>query len=502
MTTKMSYLEKRGNQGGMVLIVCLIILLMLSLIGIASITNSNSDLTIAGNEISQTSAFYSAEAGIERAFSEIQANSAWREGFHNQTLGGGTYNVVVVDSSSDAAMGPNLKITSIGSIEQVKSGIEVVLCPGYVHPLYNHAIYAGNSSEYDPDADPMVWSAQLDLGGCGSDADVVNGDIFFNGNVNIDCNAQLNGSAEAGGSITGNAPAGGATEGVEYLEPPDLLAMQYETTSDFIIDGSSPWDASGFIPSNDPRHIFVRDYRTDLMTDPSFTFDNTNYFFGDPYAGRGGRSGIDRVSVSPDGNNMTYFIDGNLWIEPNGQVSQLVSGPAEGTHITVVVRGNIYFSDDLLYEDPALDGIAFIAMSDGESYTDQNANNQYDPGEPILHDDGDNIYEGAMEGSGNVCFGDPNGGPLGVVSGFIYAENNFEDYVLSGPDGDPQTFGVNGILSAGNLFNVNRDFAGGHAAMTINYDNRLQSGTLNLPGLPRRTSIGSWAILSWREIIM
>jgi hypothetical protein len=233
-----------------------------------------------------------------------------------------------------------------------------------------------------------------------------------------------------------------------------------------------------------------------IQDDTSFVFDNTNFFFGDPYEG----ANIDRVSVSPDGNQQLYYVDGNLWIEPGGPDSRLVNSPAEGTQITIVVRGNIYFSDNLYYDNVDLDGIAFIAMSDGESYTDLNSNNQYDAGEPLLHDDGDGIYEGNMEGSGNVVFGDPNGGPLGHVSGFIYADNNFEDHVLDGPDGSPQSFGVTGLLSAGNLFNVNRDYAGGHAQMTINYDDRLQNEVLNLPGLPRGTAIGSWVILSWREI--
>jgi len=484
------------SQSGMVLIIVLILMLMLSLIGIASIMTSNTEIDIAGNLSHQTSAFYLADAGAERALSILKDSVDWRTGFPNQALGGGSYNVTLADSTTDLSLEDRIVLTSYGKSGESRSAIEIVLGQGAVHPLYNHAIYAGNFAEYDPNARPQVWTAQLDLGGCGTSGDVVNGDIFFNGNVDISCSAQVNGSVEAGGTVTGNAPTGGETEGVGYLEPPDLLAMQYETISDFYINGASPWDASGHLPSTDPRHIFVKEYRADLATFAGFNFDNTNYFFGDPYEG----ANIDRVSVSADGNQKTYYIDGNLWVEPQGTTSQLINSPPTGTQITIVVRGNIYFSDDLLYSNPAVDGIAFVAMSDGESYTDQNDNNQYDSGEPILHDDGDGIYEGNREGSGNVNFGDPNGGGLGNISGFIYAENNFEDHVLDGPDGDPQNFGVNGILSAGNLFNVNRDYAGGHAPMIINYDNRLQNGTLSLPNLPRATSIGSLTILSWREI--
>ncbi len=60
-----------SGESGVVLIVCMIILLMLSLIGIASITTSNSEMRVAGNEMNSTGAFYAAEAGLEKATAEI-----------------------------------------------------------------------------------------------------------------------------------------------------------------------------------------------------------------------------------------------------------------------------------------------------------------------------------------------------------------------------------------------------------------------------------------------
>lgn len=62
---------KLKNESGVVLIVCLAILLMLSLIGIASITTSTNDMQIADNEYRTTGAFYAAESGLERAAATI-----------------------------------------------------------------------------------------------------------------------------------------------------------------------------------------------------------------------------------------------------------------------------------------------------------------------------------------------------------------------------------------------------------------------------------------------
>lgn len=489
-------MKRVKDESGIVLLACLLLLLVLSLIGLASIDTSNTDMNISFNQFNKTSSFYLAEAGSQRACAILRDSISWRGGLSEEELGKGVYSVAVIDSLTEPSLGPNVKILSTGTLENSQSAIEVVMGPALIHPLYNYAIYAGNYMEYDPDADPMVWSNLMTFGGCGYSADQVNGDIFFNGNVDVDCGARVDGDIDASGNIWGNPPTGSANDNAAYLDPPDLQAMHYETSSDYIINESSPWTISGKISSTDPRHIFVKDFRSDLSTEVGFEFDNTNYFLGDPYES----SDISRISVSSTGNHKVYFVDGNLWIEPDGTISRLVNSPPDGTQITIVARGNIYFSDDFVYDNTELDGIAFIAMSDGESYTDLNGNNQFDIGEPILHDDGDGIYEGNREGSGNVCFGDPNGGPLGNISGFIYADNNFQDYVLDGPDGIPQEFGVNGLLSAGNLLNINRDFGSQHARMTINYDERLHNEAINLPGLPHGSLIAGWVILSWREI--
>jgi len=64
-------IKKLNNESGIVLIVCLAILFMLSLIGIASISTSNNDMQIAENESRATGAFYAAEAGLEKAAASV-----------------------------------------------------------------------------------------------------------------------------------------------------------------------------------------------------------------------------------------------------------------------------------------------------------------------------------------------------------------------------------------------------------------------------------------------
>ena len=77
------------NESGVIMIVCLFLLLMLSMIGIASLQTSNTDMDIAGNVVNKTGAFYVAEGGAEKACAVLKDSTAWRAGFQNESLGNG-----------------------------------------------------------------------------------------------------------------------------------------------------------------------------------------------------------------------------------------------------------------------------------------------------------------------------------------------------------------------------------------------------------------------------
>jgi hypothetical protein len=489
------------NQRGSAILLTLALIVMFAGIGLMILNRAATDTHLAFNQVRYDQAFWLADAGAERAIAKLTDSAEWRAGYPKSALGDGFYTVSVADSTADTSLGDRVRVISLGQRGDAAGGVEVIMGPAGHHPLYDHAIYAGNYWEHESKPDSADYVDTMRFSGTGSTGDIINGDVFFNGNIKTTGDAAINGSADAGGDYTGNAPTAGSTTNNTYLEPPNLQAMNYETTADFKVGSSSPWDASGRLAAADPRHIFVKNFRTDLkppgVSGSSYTFSNTNYFWGDPWEG----TGLANVSVSSAGNDKTYFVDGNLWIEPDGTTSKLVKSPPAGTHVTVIVKGNIYFADDLNYNLPQVDGLAFVAMTDGESYDDQDNDCQFDAGETILHDDGDGLYEGPREGSGNVCFGDPNGGPLGHVHAFLYADNDFKDYVLD-PSGSPLNFEITGTMSAGNDLDIRRDFDGGHSQMKVNHDTRIRDGLLSLPGLPTGGGAGrsGLVVLSWREL--
>ncbi|MDH4158175.1 MAG: PilX N-terminal domain-containing pilus assembly protein, partial [candidate division Zixibacteria bacterium] len=61
-----------NSHRGFATILALIMLGMLTLIGLAALTTSDDEVTIAGNEWQEMRSFYAAEAGLERAAAQLQ----------------------------------------------------------------------------------------------------------------------------------------------------------------------------------------------------------------------------------------------------------------------------------------------------------------------------------------------------------------------------------------------------------------------------------------------
>ncbi|MCK4574059.1 MAG: hypothetical protein KAU36_06795, partial [candidate division Zixibacteria bacterium] len=62
------------SEGGFATLIALIMVAMLTLIGLAALSTSDDEITIAGNELQETRAFYAAEAGLEIAAADLQVS--------------------------------------------------------------------------------------------------------------------------------------------------------------------------------------------------------------------------------------------------------------------------------------------------------------------------------------------------------------------------------------------------------------------------------------------
>ena len=60
------------SERGMAILIALIMVGLLTLIGLAAMSTSDDEVTIAGNAMQETRGFYAAEAGLEQAAADIQ----------------------------------------------------------------------------------------------------------------------------------------------------------------------------------------------------------------------------------------------------------------------------------------------------------------------------------------------------------------------------------------------------------------------------------------------
>ncbi len=425
--------------------------------------------------VAHSRARYIAEAGLSESIAAVESGANGNFGSSKTpiALGGGAYYSNAVDNKDGT-----YTVTSFGSHEGRSIGLEATLVKSG-GSIYNSALFAGNTSH-----DPLY---DMKFGGTGKSADLISGNIFSGGNVVISGTAKINGTIEATGKITGGTGKTGQTVPV-----PDISGMNYAANNNFNVAalfksatygtakdgaGGSAWQ----MPQSSPAHIF-RKNPSDRTANTSTTAKD-DYFLEDPYgtittsnvtdAAHASQIHISGVDGAPgaNGNNAVYYIDGNLWIHNlNAYSFTFQNAKGTPTDITLVVNGNIYISDNILYNDKTHDGVALISIKD-----------------PKVSD------------SGNIYFGDPTFGTLEQMDSFMYAENNFKDNNLSATGSAIVT--VNGNMTAGNQVNINRDVGLVHSKLTVNYDDRIATGKIRLPGLPSSgSSSASWTVAAWREI--
>lgn len=322
------------------------------------------------------------------------------------------------------------------------------------------------------------------------DADYIEGKVYVNGDIDIKGKTNIFGEVDATGTSNGDPVGSVSNDNVPAIPAPDLASMDYDSIADVIVRNSDPSVPSYMTKKNSSSYYGDQLGPSSAHDNPYFHLKSTLNFQSD---GSGGK---------------LILVKGNLWLHDTS--SLFINMPANQTQrVTVVVEGNLYIADDLQYNN-ANSAVLFIVKGNDanpESYVDTNRNYRYDPGEPILNDNGNGVYEGPKEGQGNVFFGDPRFGTGGVTDGYIYAQNNV--YLVNPPNnqgvvgGQDAVFGVFGFLSAGGIMDLgNRTGGQYYNNYRVRYDPRLADGQLSFKGMPRGLG-GGWnqaAVKAWRQV--
>lgn len=150
-----------NSQRGIAAIIAILMVGMMTLLGIAAITTSNNEVSIAGNELNTTRAFYAAEAGLEVASAKIQASFDSTGGAPgtlpagSMVLNGATANYTTTDLGAAVqkvltngplaglnALGKQYQITAVGtsSTDQASSQVVQVFEVDLV-PLFQFGVF-------------------------------------------------------------------------------------------------------------------------------------------------------------------------------------------------------------------------------------------------------------------------------------------------------------------------------------------------------------------------
>ena len=405
------------------------------------------------------------------------------------------------DSSSNALYDAGEDYVNSGTTQVFSNSVTQVQLDSYSNSVASSQMYPNGSYDYGEAFVDTIGNGVYDSGetytDLNSDDAYQLGEPFVDRNDTYDAgeayfddrNKRYDYGTTAVGNISGMpapGPGQAAADGSDdVIDPPDLDKMYYELQHGVVppADANTSWghdvsvadsafDSNGeILDANDPAHIFVKN-----PTDRSYTKidGKDDYFLEDPTDATYGNDS-QFITLSPDGNEKVYYVDGNLYIHNLESYDFMFRNP--GGRITVVANGNITISDEFWYNGGTanpVDSLALIAKKDAV--------------EP---------------NSGNIYLGDAQFGTGGDIHAMLYAENNFVDNNLD-TSGQPY-LSVYGSMSAGNHVALNR---GGdeRTRLDVTLDERIVNSMDLPPGLPQaqtgQRSIniqGSWSVIrgSW-----
>nr|MBN2276897.1 pilus assembly PilX N-terminal domain-containing protein [candidate division Zixibacteria bacterium] len=223
----MTLFRKMGENRGMAAFIALVIMVMLTLIGAAAIKLANDEISIAGNEMKEMGAFYSAEAGLDKVAASIQSQyestgappTTLPSG--SESLGNFSFAYNTVDNGAAVqrtltqgtlaglnALVKTYTITSTGisSLDQSQVTLTQEFECALV-PLFQFAVFYGNDLEIAPGPDMSL------IGRVHS-----NGNLWLQAGSNLYMDSYVTCS---GNLLHGRKGAGGVDNGSVYIKDTD-----------------------------------------------------------------------------------------------------------------------------------------------------------------------------------------------------------------------------------------------------------------------------------------
>jgi type II secretory pathway component PulK len=92
-------MRTRCRQSGSVLLIVVVLVALLAATVMGHLQVNAEEIQLMQNHLHSVEAVALAEAGLNDAFAQLRANSAWNAGFANKPFGAGTYTVTRTDAT-------------------------------------------------------------------------------------------------------------------------------------------------------------------------------------------------------------------------------------------------------------------------------------------------------------------------------------------------------------------------------------------------------------------
>jgi len=503
----------KSKEKGIVLVAVVIFTLIFTILGFSVLIVAGSEIILTHKDINKTKAFYLAEAGVGRLTANLSSGAAASIG--ETALGEGSYRVdCYPDEDPPYAV-------STGAAGGYEKRIRVTL--SFLAPPFECGIYGANISG-------GVWNLILRgqgnpipvSGGEYGGKDIVNGNVFVNGDVDMYEQSRVNpapapntyeleGDVDATGDIDlyGSASiAGEVNDGAPEQDPPNLDDMHYDEKPNNTHDVSQIFANAhvthGKLPSgNELRDVFQIN-PSDMTAECASTPGDD--FFLTPSTGFVGGTWKTAQTPLHGGTDRVYYVDGDVWVHSKSTYGFKMDGK-----VTIVATGNIHLCDNILYAD-SNSMLGLVALG------------KYDA-------------DGDLVSGGNVYFGDPVYGTMYTFSAMMFAANDFlynTDPITSTSAEPTSGFTITGSISGLNNVSIERDWytkgsgrrparynpetskwldsrTGAvltstqigtikHYQMIINYDDRVRNKDTQPKGLPKGVGYIFGGITSWEEL--
>ena len=224
-------------QNGSTLVVTVLILAIMSIIGTAALTLTNTELLIARNMRLNTKAFYLAEGAANEAVSSIKKHGTDQSWVLEST---------VSDSGLDSQgfwsnNATNSTLANAWYVAELSTAEGQIFCygRGYVHDS-EEILMIGLKKEISSGY-ALFSNGGLEL----KDNTITNGDVFSNGYMELKDGAVVHGNLESGDSIDENdAYSGEIKEYLPIKSLPDIDWGYMNSTADNYVIGSKAFDGT------------------------------------------------------------------------------------------------------------------------------------------------------------------------------------------------------------------------------------------------------------------